>query len=246
MKQRDVELLSAFLDGQLSPSESARLEARLKSEPELVSVMDDLRMARGYLRQLPQRRAPRNFTLTRKMVGLNPPMPRAYPAFRFATALATLLFFLTYGLNFLAPQFTAQQAYGVGGGGGADAEAFAVQESAVEAPAATEAPALEAPAPAATVVPPAEPQMAAPAPTMTVEGTPVEDSTRIMETPVAKTGDEVAGNALAQEQPQAPPQEPPETPPLVSSTWQYVLLWIAFLGAVLMTVMRRVSAGRWK
>ena len=57
MNQRDVELLSAYLDGQLKPSDSARLESRLKSEPELVSVMDDLRAARNLLRRLPQRRA---------------------------------------------------------------------------------------------------------------------------------------------------------------------------------------------
>ena len=50
MNQRDVELLSAYLDGQLKPSDSARLESRLKSEPELVSVMDDLRAARNLLR----------------------------------------------------------------------------------------------------------------------------------------------------------------------------------------------------
>ena len=102
MKQRDLELLSSYLDGQLKPSDSARLEARLSSDPDLRSVLNDLRAARGLLRQLPMRKAPRNFTLTPKMVGKNPPLPRAYPAFRFVTALATLLLFFTVGLNFLA------------------------------------------------------------------------------------------------------------------------------------------------
>ncbi|HXQ33737.1 MAG TPA: hypothetical protein VN843_06980, partial [Anaerolineales bacterium] len=116
MNRRDIELLSAYLDGQLKPSDSARLESRLKSDPELVAVMDDLRAARNLLRRLPQRRAPRNFTLTRKMVGQNPPMPRAYPFFRFATTLATLLLFFTFGLNFLAPQLAAVPGVGFGGG----------------------------------------------------------------------------------------------------------------------------------
>jgi hypothetical protein len=53
------------------------------------------------LRQLPMRKAPRNFRLTPKMVGKNPPLPRAYPAFRFTSALATILLFLSFGLNFL-------------------------------------------------------------------------------------------------------------------------------------------------
>ena len=238
MKPRDVELLSAYLDGQLSSSDSARLEARLKSEPELGSVMDDLRAARSYLRQLPLRRAPRNFTLTRKMVGQNPPLPRAYPVFRFTTALATLLFFLTYGLNVLAPQFVSQPVYGMGGGGGAEVQSYA----------ADEAPALEAQAPApATEAPATEaPAMAAPAPTMEAVGTPSEDSTRIMEeTPTAKNGEEAAGNALVENPPQVPP-EPQEIPPLIPTIWQYILLGVAFLGVVFMTIVRQIAVRRWK
>src|ERR1041385_4135149 len=108
MKQHDIELLSSYLDGQLKPSDSARLEARLSSDPNLRAVLNDLRSARGLLRQLPLRKAPRNFTLTPKMVGKNPPLPRTYPAFRFVSALATILLFFTLGLNFLAPQMASQ------------------------------------------------------------------------------------------------------------------------------------------
>ncbi|HUG34343.1 MAG TPA: zf-HC2 domain-containing protein, partial [Anaerolineales bacterium] len=115
INQRDLELLSAYLDGELNPSDSARLEARLKNDPALDSVLDDLRAARTFLRKLPKRRAPRNFTLTRKMVGLNPPLPRSYPAFRFVTAVATLLFFFTFGINTLAPQFLQPIGFGMGG-----------------------------------------------------------------------------------------------------------------------------------
>src|SRR5512145_3530643 len=120
MNHRDLELLSSYLDGQLKPSDSARLEARLASDPDLRAVLSDLRSARGLLRQLPMRKAPRNFTLTPKMVGKNPPLPRTYPAFRFVTALATLLFFFTMGVNFLAPQMASQPAFGMGGGGAPD------------------------------------------------------------------------------------------------------------------------------
>ena len=69
MKQRDIELLSSYLDGQLSSTDAARLEARLRTDPEMRSVLHDLRGARSLLRQLPMRKAPRNFTLTPKMVG---------------------------------------------------------------------------------------------------------------------------------------------------------------------------------
>lgn len=239
MKPRDVELLSAYLDGQLSPSDSARLETRLQTDRELVAVMNDLRTARGYLRQLPKRRAPRNFTLTRKMVGLNPPLPRSYPVFRFTTAIATLLFFLTYGLNFLAPQF-AQPIYGMGGGGGNEVELYSAEAPALESQPAAPA---EAPAPAAT-----EPPMqleAVPAPTMQADA-PTEDSARMVETPVAKDGEGVGGgNTLNQDQPQVP-QEPQAAPPIIPALWQYALLGVAAVGAVFMTVLRRSSSRRWK
>jgi len=96
---RDVERLSAYLDGQLSQADRTRLEKRLQADPELAAVLDDLRQARSLLRQTPQRRAPRNFTLTPKMAGIRPPVPRAVPALSWASAIATLLFVFTLGTN---------------------------------------------------------------------------------------------------------------------------------------------------
>lgn len=96
MNPRDIEQLSEFLDGRLKPSASARLESRLASEPELVSALDGMRESRALLRRMPKRRAPRNFTLTPKMVGLKPPLPRAYPILRFATVAAAFLFAVSF------------------------------------------------------------------------------------------------------------------------------------------------------
>ncbi len=96
MNPRDIEQLSEFLDGRLQPSASARLESRLASEPELVSALDGMRESRALLRRMPKRRAPRNFTLTPKMVGLKPPLPRAYPILRFATVAAAFLFAVSF------------------------------------------------------------------------------------------------------------------------------------------------------
>ena len=151
MNFRDVELLSAYLDGQLSPSDSIRLESRLASDQNLQAVMDDLRTARGLLRQLPQRRVPHNFTLTTKMAGLKAPEPRVYPVFRLATVVAALLFMFTFVVNKFAPietiHLSAAQAPASGMGGGCNncgpAEA---------APAATEAPVQPFAAPAPTEV----------------------------------------------------------------------------------------------
>jgi anti-sigma factor RsiW len=124
MNFQDVELLSAYLDGRLSPPDSARVERRLVSEPNLKTQLDELRETRAVLRRLPQRRAPRNFRLTPKMAGLRAPEPRAYPIFRVATALATFLFLVSVAVNGLAPVATSHLAaapapsYGMGGGGG--------------------------------------------------------------------------------------------------------------------------------
>jgi anti-sigma factor RsiW len=146
MNPRDLELLSTYLDGQLSPSDSARLKSRLASDEGLRAALDNLRATRSLLRQLPSRRAPRNFTLTPQMAGVKPPTPRAVPVFRFATALATFLFIITFVVNGLislsAPSLASAPAPFAAG-------AAAPMSAAQEAPAATEAPAL----PQAALVP---------------------------------------------------------------------------------------------
>ena len=231
MNQRDLELLSSYLDGQLKPSDSARLEARLGSDPDLRSVLDDLRAARGLLRQLPMRKAPRNFTLTPKMVGKNPPLPRSYPAFRFVTALASLMLFFTLGLNFVVPQMASQSPdFGFGGGGAPDP--YSAQAPAAESAPATEAPAAEAPA--------EEPSLlVAPAPTQTIS--PAADSTaRELETPAEEKG--VTNEADVMEQ---PPAQSPVQPP-VPQSWLIALAGIALLGALIMLVMRQAAASRWR
>lgn len=236
MNNRDLELLSAYLDGELNLSDSARLESRLKNDPGLVSVLDDLRAARTLLRKLPKRRAPRNFTLTRKMVGLNPPLPRSYPALRFVTTVATLMFFITFGVNALAPQFGAgAPVYGFGGGGGGadQTDLFSVQ-----GPAATEAPAMEVAAteaPAATE-PPISASGLAPEPTLT---SPEEESARVVDTPTAK--DSADGGVEVQSQ----PAEQIEAS-VIPSIWLLIFAGIAILGGIFMTALRRSSSNRWK
>lgn len=98
---RDVELLNAYLDDEMDATQRQRLESRLSSDPGLKSIFDDLREARVVLRRLPQRRTPRNFTLTPQMAGIKPPLPRSYPILRFASAFAAILLFFTYAINFL-------------------------------------------------------------------------------------------------------------------------------------------------
>jgi hypothetical protein len=125
---RDVELLSISLDGQLSQSEKKRLESRVLLDPALAAALVDLRQARAILHRTPIRRLPRNFTLTPKMTGIRPPIPRLVPVFSWASAVAMLLFVFTLGTNLLgrlsfgaaAPAMVAapmtNEGSGVGGG----------------------------------------------------------------------------------------------------------------------------------
>jgi hypothetical protein len=122
---RDIEQLSAYLDGQLSQADKTRLESRLASDRELASALNDLRQTRIILRRTPKRRAPRNFVLTPKLAGIRPPVPRAVPALSWASAVAALLFVCTVGVNLLgqisfgaAAPMAASAPQGMGGGYG--------------------------------------------------------------------------------------------------------------------------------
>ena len=104
---RDFELLSAYLDGQLSDNDRRRVEQLLHSRPDLKTTLDELRRTRAVLRMAPRRRAPRNFTLTPEMVGEKPgrkPQPRntgLFPAFSFASAFATIVLIASLLFEFL-------------------------------------------------------------------------------------------------------------------------------------------------
>jgi anti-sigma factor RsiW len=76
LTEQDYELLSAYLDGELSASDQASLEARLQSEPLLRQELNSLRQTVAMIRQLATLRAPRNFTLTHAMLPPKKAAPR--------------------------------------------------------------------------------------------------------------------------------------------------------------------------
>jgi hypothetical protein len=92
LSRRDLETLSAFLDGQLSPRNMRKLESRLGREPDLQRALEQLRQTRRALRSAPQARAPRNFTLTPEMAGQRVVIPRGYMTMRVVAVTASLMF----------------------------------------------------------------------------------------------------------------------------------------------------------
>ncbi|MBN1303620.1 MAG: hypothetical protein JXA13_04230 [Anaerolineales bacterium] len=101
LSSRDLGKLSAYLDGELSQAEITRLERRLETEPELRAVLQELHQTRMVLRRLPSRKAPRNFTLSRRMFGQNAPMPGAYYAVRSTLVTVSLVLVLVFVTNVL-------------------------------------------------------------------------------------------------------------------------------------------------
>jgi hypothetical protein len=87
---RDIELLSAYLDNQLSSKDRTQLETRLKTDPALRKELQELNRTRLLLRQLPRIRAPRNYYLKPDVVRPRRTMKLA-PVFGMVSAAASVL-----------------------------------------------------------------------------------------------------------------------------------------------------------
>jgi anti-sigma factor RsiW len=98
ISERDLERLSAHIDGQLSASETADLQARLAAEPELKQMLQELSWTATGLKNLPVHPAPRPYRLTPEMVGQAAPVGRL-PALRLATAVVGLALVAVVGLD---------------------------------------------------------------------------------------------------------------------------------------------------
>lgn len=102
LSNNDWQLLSEYLDGQISPRDKSNLEKRLQTQAELREGLEELRQTRMILRSATKQRVPRNFTLTPSMVEKVRPRPwlRSVPVLNFASAAAALalVVVMVYGL----------------------------------------------------------------------------------------------------------------------------------------------------
>jgi hypothetical protein len=90
LTQRDLEQISAYLDGRLDQRAIAQMEQRLNAEPELARVVKQFEATRGLLQRAPQRRVPRPFTLTPQMIG-QVAARRSWNRYSLVSAAASLL-----------------------------------------------------------------------------------------------------------------------------------------------------------
>ena len=97
-QDRDLELLSAYLDNELSPSEREKLEHRLATHAHLRRTLVGLRRAQTILTDLPRLKPPRSFILKPKMIGQTRRTPsRLIPMLNYATTIAAILFAVVIG-----------------------------------------------------------------------------------------------------------------------------------------------------
>lgn len=78
--ERDLELLSAYLDGELSDHERRAIEQRLASDSDLRRALDDLRATVRLVGALPRLKAPRSFALDPAIFGARIPWWRRWLA----------------------------------------------------------------------------------------------------------------------------------------------------------------------
>ena len=149
--ERQQEALNAYLDDALTPRARQQFERLLAQDADLRLELEQRRVLKEQLRQLPRRRVPRHFTLDPARYGRpqRQPLFQFYPALRAATVLTAFFFILTVAANvFLA---------GLPGGAAAPemltvadeaAQEVALEEQAAEEPVGELSPA----APAAAVM----------------------------------------------------------------------------------------------
>lgn len=115
--QRVAEMLSAYLDGELSPEEQALVEKHLAKCADCAENLRTLRQTVALLEQVPPVAVPRAFTIRPAQVAKRPSLfqtRRAYVYLRAATALATVLFAVVLAgdvfLTGLAPHLAPARA----------------------------------------------------------------------------------------------------------------------------------------
>jgi hypothetical protein len=248
ISQRDLEAISAYLDGQLSGKEQARLDARLQADADLRIALDRMRRTRSMLRSMPRLRAPRNYVLTPQMVRRKAPPP-AYPVLRLASVLATFLFVLVLAGDLLttstpgpaavlqapptqevalmeaAPEEPAERAAAPAGADASEESARAIEPA---PPSGTPEMEVFQAAPAAE----AQPEVEAPA--AALAGTPVPETEQFTPPPTVQAE---ADTAAAAEQ-----SAPARTLPFADATFltlEIVLLLVALATGLAAFYLRR-------
>lgn len=110
LSQKQLTQISAYLDDSLTPLEKQRMEQELQRNLLFKQTFEELQYTRRILRSLPQKRAPRNFTLSASAV--KAPVRRGWlqPAMGFVSAAAALAVVVLFVSTSLLPRMSAAKS----------------------------------------------------------------------------------------------------------------------------------------
>jgi len=109
-RNKELNMLSAYLDDELNPGDRKQLEKRLDREPVLRERLDNLRRIKIVLGSLTRLKAPHNFTLTPEMVTVR--RKKRKPLFTFlrlASSFAAILLVLLVGMELVLGGFGVRE-----------------------------------------------------------------------------------------------------------------------------------------
>lgn len=107
---KDWQLLSNYLDGQLTNREVSILETRLQSEPQLKQTLMEMQQTRYLLQHAKKVPVPRSFTLTPEMVAqIRPARKSLFPFFSVASVVATIFLVVVILFEFLPGMLSGVQ-----------------------------------------------------------------------------------------------------------------------------------------
>lgn len=112
LSSRELRLLSASLDGELSRRDLKRVEELLCYHPEAVSALDNLRQIKSILKLLPSRKVPRNFTVTAQEI-IRPRISTLAVGLRYVSAVSAALLAVVLAFDFVIPYQSARDALGL-------------------------------------------------------------------------------------------------------------------------------------
>ena len=100
LSTQEWQLLSAYLDGQLTEKELRQAEKLLTSRPDCQAALEELKRLQILLRYLPVRRVPRNFTISTEAPA-RPRLPVFNLVLRVSSAVTAVLLGFALALDYL-------------------------------------------------------------------------------------------------------------------------------------------------
>ena len=100
LSTQEWQLLSAYLDGQLTEKEKRQAEKLLTSRPDCQAALEELKRLQLLLRYLPVRRVPRNFTISAEAPA-RPRLPVFNLVLRVSSAVTAVLLGFALALDYL-------------------------------------------------------------------------------------------------------------------------------------------------